>query len=206
MPATAVKERGILFKAEMVRAILAGRKTQTRRLVKPPVPIRNPCDLRWMDHALHPEVYGAGGAWLTLKCPFGIPGDRLWVRETWTEFEVDDVQGTRIYYKADNPDPVFNARWRVSRWSSPIHMPRWASRITLEITDLRVQRLHEITEADARAEGVSRPDGKQPPFDGTGLSNYQPYRQLFRDLWKSINGPESWDANPWVWALTFKRV
>ena len=146
---------------------------------------------------------------LPMECPYGQPGDRLWVRETFQRF-TDDGE---ILYKADpagfeamnelKRDECLEARWRPS-----IHMPRWASRILLEITAVRVERLQDISEADARAEGVT---------DGGCLNCGEPEpcacaqpapdaRDSFCRLWQSINGPGSWADNPWVWIVEFKRV
>jgi hypothetical protein len=152
------KERPILFSAPMVRAILDGTKTQTRRIMK------------------------------TAECKYGKSGDRLWVRETWQEVSWPPT-GPRFVYKADgdaSPD----------RWRPSIHMPRWASRITLEVESVRVERLQECSEADAKAEGCS------PLGDDTS----QAYRLGYMHLWGQINGPGSWEANPWVWVITFKRI
>jgi hypothetical protein len=177
------KERPILFSGEMVRAILDGRKTQTRRVVKP-----KPDD---------------SGLWNNDKCPYGKPGDRLWVRETFF------VDGPRIQYRADHHGAPKETIWKPS-----IFMPRHASRILLEIADVRCERLRDISEADAIAEGVA--SFRPVPGDGdpeTLYANYMnkgrlSYRKAyfsFMTLWQSINGPESWNANPWVWVITFKR-
>lgn len=187
-----MKERPILFSGPMVRAIFDGTKTQTRRVVKPP---KNVDPEHWMpekfwdgqfnalhwpaDHAEH-EI---------LKCPYGQPGDRLWVRETFAEIDC------RLTYKADFND---GAHCVVKRWIPSIHMPRWASRITLEITDVRVERLQNISEQDAWAEGCLGWDD-----DVTGGSSG--YGE-FSELWVSINGVESWNSNPWVWVVEFRRV
>ncbi|MBC3375743.1 hypothetical protein HU762_17470 [Pseudomonas sp. SWRI92] len=206
---TAIKERPILFGALMVRAILEGRKTVTRREVK-------------KRAALDCLAAGFEPAFLALPgnadlCPYGKPGDRLWVRETWycDHFEVmrgpylkpDDLNvseaiddGTLVYaadgltpYEADQPI-----------WKPSIHMPRWACRILLEITDVRVERLQDISRADIRAEGLQCP----PELGSDDVSpNYRDwYPAAWRELWESINGVESWDANPWVWVVEFKRV
>lgn len=193
----AVKDRPILFSAPMVRAILAGRKTQTRRVVKPPVPIRSPCDIRWMDESPHPEVYAAGGAWIPLACPYGATGTRLWVRETWSMASTA-CGGEETIYAADYPDDSDKASGVVRRPS--IHMRRDQSRITLEITDVRVQRLQEISEVDACDEGFD-----QERAFGVVL---QTRVEMFRKLWNDINEKRGfgWDANPWVWVITFRRL
>lgn len=192
-----MKERPILFSGPMVRAILAGTKTQTRRIVKPQPPSR------W-NH-LHGAVFCSGehersGGCLgdaVLPCPYGVPGDRLWVRETWGEFgpTIDAEQDFR--YRADGYQPPAGRVWRPS-----VHMPRWALRITLEITDVRVERLQDISEESARAEGAIGWSERLPGrWDCRGTA-----RDAFRDLWQSINGPDSWDPNPWVWVISFRRI
>ena len=174
-----MKERPMLFSGPMVRAILDGRKTQTRRIIKPQpkfVP-------RWLDE----------GHWYGLRCPYGEPGDRLWVRETWAAPHKYDALpprlipvGTNIHYRSTWEGPC-GLRWRPS-----IHMPRWASRVTLEITNIRAERLHKISEKDCEAEGIPMLQG------GITIG--------FLELWESINGPGSWKINPWVWVLEFARV
>lgn len=167
----------------MVRAILAGRKTQTRRIVKP----------------LHMATVDAEQFPILAMCPHGRPGDRLWVKETWGALPhmMGGVQRETLRYRADGEYQNERGTWR---WRPSIHMPRWASRITLEITDVRVERLQDISEADAKAEGVSMPDGTPTPPD------FWSYQQEFRHLWEQINGPGSWDANPFVWVVTFRRI
>jgi hypothetical protein len=188
-----MKEHPILFSAPMVRAILDGSKTQTRRVVKP-----------------QPDEDGlarliATGEWhdtsaSAYRCPYGIPGDRLWVRETFNgNAEVGYA------YRATEPD-MNGCPWRPS-----IFMPRRASRILIEITDVRVQRLQDISEDDARAEGAAFHDGR--PIGHHGWRHdinhgvvYSTARESFAWLWKSINGAGSWDANPWVWVINFRRL
>jgi hypothetical protein len=200
-----LSERPILFNGPMVRAILAGTKTQTRRLVKP-----QPAE--WLD-THEPTI-------LPAACPYGVPGDRLWVRETWSAPLKRDGSGYEsagVLYRAD---PLWDGMshgdfgWD---WKPSIHMPRWASRLTLEVTDVRVQRLQDINEEDAKAEGVTPytpPHGNisleqtvpGPGFDGCRLGD-QPHRLPFADLWDSINAKRApWDSNPWVWAVTFRRA
>lgn len=191
------KERPILFSAPMVRAILAGTKTQTRRVVKPR-------DLAWMD-----EHQGLREPCNAERCPYGRPGQRLWVREShwWFKDEPDHSCGyyppklTRedVEYRADGDDG--RKAWRPS-----IHMPRWASRITLEITGVRVERLRDISEADAIAEGITRDrDGHGWQVEDGRHYSDDP-RESYASLWETINGPGSWGANPWVWCIAFKRV
>jgi len=195
-----MKERQILFSAPMVRAILDGSKTQTRRIVKTG---------KW-EH--ENSEYGVSFG----NCPYGEPGDRLWVRETWNKF--DAWEG--YFYaaddhpfgigEADDPDHI---EQHDIRWKPSIHMPRAASRITLEVTGVRVERLQDISEADARAEGV------EPVVVGEGWRRYcdsgseevgvppcADARHSFQSLWEQINGAGSWAANPWVWVVEFQRA
>lgn len=202
-----MKERPILFSAPMVRALLAGTKTQTRRALKPQpsefvggpgVTLRDgsPAPLIALDDSVEP--YGR-----EIACPYGQPGDRLWVRETFGFSGSGYIPD--IHFRATNPEAPILGRWHPS-----IHMRRIDSRITLEITSVRVERLQDISEADAQAEGATPiPD----PCDHVrlacadiGCSGPQPHRVGFRALWQDINGPGSWDANPWVWAIEFRRV
>lgn len=190
-----MRERGMIFNAEMVRAILYGRKTQTRRVMTP-----QPADdirlanfpnsefIGWESSLKH--KYGSTTAHI---CPFGQPGDRIWVRETWARYNIDQESHDMAYRATPPADWPEEGRWRPS-----IHMPRWASRITLEITGVRVERLNDISEEDARAEGVRA---------GVCPGHEQIMHQVaFSELWKSIYGDESWQANPWVYVIEFKRV
>ena len=206
-----MKERPILFSAPMVRALLAGTKTQTRRAVKhQPGPS---CLIEEGFEGESPFVYSAlygdgpghevHEARTPCVCPYGRPGDRLWVRETWCR-KWDDERGflDECWYRASNPDVVSVDAMEKSPWKPSIHMPRWASRILLEITGVRVERLQDINEMDAAAEGVATwaPGALSPDS-----LNADPSDQ-FRWLWTSINGPDSWGANPWVWVVDFKLV
>lgn len=198
-----MKERPILFSAPMVRAILSGTKTQTRRAVKD----------RHID-AAPPACFFQ---WLRERCPYGQPGDRLWVRETWQV--VDGSERARRIVTDPSPSrgwieyaaTVHPGHEPPPRWRPSIHMPRWASRILLEITAVRVERLQDISGEDAVAEGIAR--------DGDGYERFHvdpdaPLGQSFtrnpvlayRGLWESINGVGAWDKNPWVWVIEFKRV
>jgi hypothetical protein len=202
-----LKERPILFSGPMVRAVLDGSKTQTRRVVK------RSGDMEFDKNDPHYGpywlAYAAGDAMgedAKVRCPYGTPGDRLWVRETFAQ----DVAGCPggISYRADHFDPKGDGPAHPMKWRPSIFMPRMASRILLEITDVRVQRLQEISEGDARAEGVSDGGcfscGNPEPC---GCGNPQPdARDGFAWLWQSIHGTGSWDANPWVWAITFQRL
>lgn len=204
-------ERPILMSAEMVRAVIDGRKTQTRRIVKL---IRHPS---WSGgfYVKRPNSGCMVGIQTLVEggfkdagyfSPFGCPGDRLWVRETWTEalFSAFDAppkhpkpgrQFVGALYKADNP-----ATHRVSKWKPSIHMPRWASRITLEITEVRVERLWDISEEDAKSEGV------MPCLNEIGEPRICGHYLAFYDLWNSIYGQRGWDKNEWVWVVSFKVV
>ena len=209
-------ERPILFSGPMVRAILDGSKTQTRR----PIAGRFQADLSFLDcDDAHDAVVTtepggfAGAGWYAYcgsypdegsiylgRCPFGGPGDRLWVRETWACLDARTVPGSRLAYRADVMD---GERVRVDApWRPSIHMPRWASRITLEVLDVRVERLQDISEEDARAEGWPGPraDIADPEVHRDAA------RDWFMDLWSATYGAESWAANSWTWAVTFKRV
>ena len=206
-----MKERPILFSAPMVRALLAGTKTQTRRAFKT------------KNGGVWPNANDLPGMRQILRsCPYGQPGDRLWVRETWQgpllqEFEIDAdpdwhyashlhqyQNPEHCEYAADGgPKPEYTDADDVMRqgWRASIHMPRWASRITLEITGVRVERLLDIREADCIAEGTPGGHGSIPGYHYNATPD-----EHYRWLWESINGPGSWAANPWVWVLEFRRL
>lgn len=257
MAATAVKERPVLFSGEMVRAILAGRKTMTRRIVKPqPIQVDGELRFKWATFFDNGHVHtwdreGTGGQnWQADEypnenkfraalrrtpyekpCPYGSRGDRLWVRETWTSAVSAGM--AQIAYAADGRwgsmsadfKPVFhgwtlgvtdkvmedwqelNGNWVgrsyfEKKWRPSIHMPRSVARIILDITDVRVERLQDITEEDAVREGVTPGDGS--PVNGFQTESPYSATAAFAGLWESINGPGSWDANPWVWAIAFR--
>lgn len=213
---TSIKERPILFNAEMVRAILDGRKTKTRREIKPQPKGRfvGPEDyfraVVGRDGELKPSsksyfgITDEDGEW-SINCPYGQVGDRLWVRETFAIDPHAHLTGHRkVLYKTDSIDPDYPIKWRPS-----IHMLRWASRINLEITGVKVERLNEISEQDAIAEGIeqSKP-GIEPirfKYYKDGKFTLLP-RHSFESLWESINGEGSWALNPFVWVISFKRV
>lgn len=212
------KERPILFNGAMVRAILAGAKTQTRRVVKPqPVfdtRFRSRFRVDGRGSMSHRQVStDAPAALLGEICPFGQPGDRLWVRETWCHAWDDErdqwSDPERYHYRADGIEVVHVDDGERSPWCPSIHMPRRACRLLLEITDVRVERLQEISEADAMAEGADvhvLPDIRLPrthPRAGRPMV-YADCREIFADLWDSTGG--DWNSNPWVWAITFKRI
>ncbi|HBW9906523.1 TPA: hypothetical protein MFX78_00060 [Klebsiella pneumoniae] len=225
-------ERGMIFNGEMVRAILDGRKTQTRRPVKFPVHDKNlGCELAGN------ELAGELSAGNYLNSAFGKPGDRIWVRETWATLgnedgccvdwegnlcKGDERPAARIYRASCEQRPGDYGLWSIpddaywkphtkehkfeGAWRPSIHMPRWASRILLEITDVRVERLNSISQEDAQAEGLEltgwRPTYSDPDSGGEVLTPYDNFAQL----WESIYGEENWKANPWVWVIKFKRV
>lgn len=199
-----MKEKPILFSGPMIRAILANTKTQTRRIFKPD---RMTWDAngRYTTHAMRGgelSVTGSGpfkpSSWLHY-CPYGQPGDRLWVRETFGHFERKEnfAPGCEVFYRADGESLA------VEPWRPSIHMPRWASRITLEVTGVRVETLQDIDLADALAEGIS--DTGALILDSAGNEQVGPIAE-YAVLWEQINGPDSWAANPWVWVIEFRRL
>ncbi|HBP0200255.1 hypothetical protein FA137_06985 [Pseudomonas aeruginosa] len=243
-----MKERPILFTGPMVRAIIEGRKTVTRRVMKyqphedASVTVGN-YNVTVVDrHGEQQPGPEAFGAWWSdgergCICPHGEPGDRLWVRETWTDVNLcgapalayradEDIRDLmeepgflddRGAFNYDDPrvKPYPFACWYAdldqARWRPSIHMPRWASRILLEITAVRVERLQDISDDQAEAEGVERPENitNVDVWDGAERELFNAMNQpraRFRRLWSDINGSESWDSNPWVWCIEFKRV
>ena len=232
--ADSFKERGMLFTAPMVRAILDSSKTQTRRVVKPiPQMVTESNIATWDgDAAALMRLFDQVGR----GCPYGHSGDRLWVRETWqgyrqTNYEYDEWE--EMESPKDRHDntyvPVYRAddKSYPEKWLPAIHMPREFSRINLEITGVRVERLQDISEADAAAEGIA------PNWIGSDLTGWDPNqhgylphdcdaegdvpgvdiyddcwtaKRCFQRLWESINGAGSWAANPWVWVIEFRRI
>lgn len=215
-----MKDRPILFSGAMVRALLDGTKTQTRRVISAK-------HLQFFDKSAADQV----GSWNDRPFPFGRPGDRLWVRETFKPIASGQVKGGYgkvrygFAYQADGATkwarheteivdltgkpPTGPMQFQDRPWKPSIHMPKRASRITLEITGVRVQRLQDISAEDCIAEGIEEPMaghwriyGRET--DGKDVDTSP--RTSFRSLWESLNGTGSWDANPWVWALTFKRI
>lgn len=193
-------ERPMLFSAPMVRAILSGAKTQTRRVVKPRKCPDFGCELAPC------EIAGEKGEDLHRLCPYGQPGDRLWVREAWLDMARPGYKPVYAYRAELNSGEGFDVPPGV-RWRPSIHMPRAASRITLEITGVRVERLQAISEADAIAEGVPNQTRLIGHSAKTGCA-WGPPEPIaeYCTLWESINGPDSWAANPWVWVVEFKRA
>ena len=227
------RERPLLFSAPMIRALLSGAKTQTRRLVD----MRHISFIGGRDHDHDdPALWGFGdidGCWHVLDrkaqpwsgaglphesyaitCPHGSVGERLWVRETWaqvwkTEYPPDDVRDCDVQYRADWPNDRYPGHWpddcaddpACGRWKPSIHMPRWASRITLEITGVRVERLQQITDADAIAEGMPHPTEWSLDCSSTPPTHH------FRRLWDAENGKRCpWSSNPFLWVIDFRRL
>lgn len=186
-------EKPILFSAPMVRAILNGTKTQTRRTVKPQPEAAHGGEPYWHIGGYRAWQYrgvtdpARMGTHNPIVCPYGEPGDRLWVREAWYSppAPLNDCLG----YVADGDHP----HGVIYRKRPSIHMPRWASRITLEVTGVRVERLQDISTHDCWAEGIPSSPDVNP-------------RHEYEELWTSINGPGSWKVNPWVWCIEFRRV
>lgn len=225
-----MKERPILFSAPMVQALLSGRKTQTRRAlrIQPPPGTQRMYPIETVDFSAQTgawvaEFLNEGRPWTNgeeTKCPYGVPGDRLWVRETWKAYLKScrfNTGGFRAYDPAPSPQTsevafradVLDLSTDLTTWKPSIFMPRWASRLSLENTGVRVQRLQEISEKDAIAEGIEwgQWDAKLPiegwkMYGGVGTTNDP--RLSYRTLWESLNGWGSWDRNPWVWVLEFK--
>lgn len=195
-----MKETGLMFKAPLVRAILSGQKTQTRRIAKD---VRHPDLGNWYaPGALALE--GEPQHVIHRACPMGQPGDRIYVRETFAHFERNEnfKPGCNCFYRADG-ECVDLQPWRPA-----IHMPKWAARIWLEITDVRLERLQEISNADAQAEGCFHED----PCDHVRQSCADigcpgpDYRIGYRKLWEQLNGADSWTKNPWVWVIEFSKI
>jgi hypothetical protein len=215
------KEIPILFSTPMVQAILAGRKTMTRRVVNP----QPPEDVTGFDMDEYPStmvdrhgnlqegplVYGGiADTDFTIKCPFGRPGDRLWVKETFTVLDHwEQTQSVQVLFEdaATLTACLTDQEWaKFQKWQQPrgkktsLFLFKSLSRVWLEVTDVRVERLHRISETDAIAEGMPR---SRPTKASKGLYHTAPVG-LFQDLWRSINGEESWNLNPWVWVVSFK--
>lgn len=210
------QERPILFSGEMVRAILDGRKTQTRRVIK-----RQPISVEHHSAFQRPGLHTLHyfGQMERVKCPYGVPGDRLWVRETWQPHVESGGEDYGIRYRADqcfrmadnnaefhNKIVLLNGDPCEDKWRPSIHMPRWASRITLEVTEVRCERLQDISYSDAVAEGT--PDGSYAFNDPWIAESSAAEVKLheFQQLWNSINSGDgvNWAANPWVWVVGFQ--
>lgn len=207
-----MRERPILFNGAMVRAILEGRKTVTRRaLIKSSQPETIfPSDFSATEAMVELNSSRFGTTWWK-SCPYGKPGDRLWVREAWaTDAQVDSVaprelsQGEPLLYPADGTTRQLGCSLITAGKTRPsIHMPRWACRILLDVTDVRVERLQSITYEQAAAEGIHRHNRMWSATDEGGFCHKYP-EPAFRDLWEITGG--DWSANPWVWVVEFKRV
>lgn len=243
-----MKERGIIFTNEMVRALLSGQKTQMRLPVMPQ-PLNSRVGMvnaaycgsphTWLAEGAVSEYTGNGGTAPEWRCPYGKVGDRIWVRETWATLgnedgcyvdwndnlvKSDKKNAARIYRASCEQRPGDYGLWSIpddadwkphtenlkfeGAWRPPLHMPRWASRILLEITAVRVERVNSISEEDAKAEGIE-------PIRGGYWKHYQPNewtqfqlsaRGSFATLWNFIYGDGSFQANPWVWVTEFKRI
>ncbi|MFG6654960.1 hypothetical protein ACG0Z5_10870 [Scandinavium sp. M-37] len=202
-----MKERGMIFNGEMVRALLDGRKMQTRRPIKPQPELTERSGFSWKN-----RVYGSGSTdretnrnFAHIACPHGKPGDRIWVRETFSIVpDHDEPAGSAaVLYAADGTGPY-------GKWRPSIHMPREYSRILLEISNVGVQRIQSISQNDAAREGLIR----LPATGRYCLNQGDQYfggashdaREVFSWLWSDIYGEENWNANPWVWVIEFKRV
>ncbi len=222
-----IKSRPIPFSAPMVQALLEGRKSQTRRMVKPQ-PTKDANSMGWV-HSSSDRTREGRFLWLqgarseVIKCPFGKVGDVLWVRETLqlkclvpTNLNSSSNLEVAAIYKT-NPDKAFVWKGNAKREYIPsIHMPRWASRLTLEITAIKVERLQDISEENAIAEGVIFESNVPATLEGIPLHrHYVPIgkgevisgwdaQDCYGNLWESLNGKDSWDANPWVWVIEFK--
>ncbi len=206
-----MKERPILFSAPMVRAILEGRKTQTRRILKVQPNTRHR-EIEF-ENGLLTEYSMIGGCWHAVnkfKCPYGKPQDQLWVRETWCVANIYD------HIKPSEINPAGDKNWCGVRYPAnqdaigikkrpSIFMPRWASRIDLLIKDIRVERLQDISEEDAIAEGIEVCGRGYRIYSTENKFTFCPITS-FKSLWNSINGPDSWDANPWCWVVDFQHI
>jgi len=199
-----MKERPILFTGPMVRALLDGSKTQTRRVAKP---VRHPdlgniCTPGALVLEHEPKHV------IERACPYGQSGDRLWVRETFANIAMYRDAQLFADRQSDFTYRASGDNIGCHKWQPSIRMPRAASRITLEITSVRMERLQDIREADARAEGVAYDPGEGGTFHVPGIAGCasDSAADAFRKLWQQINRPGSWDANPWVWVVEFKRL
>lgn len=217
-----IKERPILFSCNMVQAILDGRKKQTRRVVKVPYGCIVQTGIVGQKMTAKPYL-ATGECSKELPCKWQV-GDRLWVRETFAKIcnsldsycDGEDCAHCKFEYRADNPGAKFPGEWPNTtppiegppHWKPSIYMPRAASRITLEITAIRVERLQDISEADAAAEGIKMyrfGEAKMFSVADDAPSWVDPI-SAFSHLWVSLNGSESWESNPWVWVIEFKKI
>lgn len=212
-----MRERPILFSGPMVQALLDGRKTQTRRVVSSPSKKHDEFTLLEHEKGWWPYLSDDGESSITddgnetpIDCPYGVPGDRLWVRETFALWREGYDRRGHVVYRADMKDKAGEDFSQpdlmgLSKWYPSIRMKRVYSRLTLEITEVRVQRLQEISEEDAKAEGVSVNLTAVLATEGR-VGSRVCHTSAYIKLWDSINGAGSWAANPWVWAITFMPV
>jgi hypothetical protein len=206
-------DKPVIFSAPMVQALLDGRKTQTRRIIKPQPYIDamgNFCHER-SNWGQNMDGTPCTRNFINKKCRHGKPGDRLWVRENWqTHCDMDHITPRDLPHDAAVQYPAIYDGW-MSRIRPSIHMPRWASRLTLTVTDVRVQRLQDLSEEDAKAEGCGKAFEVQDLRDAmhkllgaaSGEATGSTYRIGFAHLWNSINGPDAWSENPFVYAVSF---
>jgi len=226
-----MKEQPIIFKPEMVRAILEGRKTQTRRIIKNVMPDSEDAEEEeyfWAFGDGHSGIgwyqglseYSSEGS-IFFKCPYGVPGDRLWVRETFSILQ-DKPTMNRVIYRVDHGFTGGGIKYDLAKWKPSIHMPRWASRINLEVTNVRVQRVMAISRKDAIAEGAVQinkhflmdPEVLKIPVKYSNVTQLNDERYwgndnapgAFASYFEKINGSDAWDRNPWVWVVEFKEV
>jgi len=197
-----MKFHPILFSTEMVKAILDGRKTMTRREMKPQPTSFVDDSMYWINPV--PCTINKKGFQQSIKSPYGIPGDVMWVRESWQQrSEKAMAMGFDKYF--------YKAGWEgctEGGWKPSIHMPKTACRIFLQIKSIKVEELHDISEADSIKEGVEE-DDENYYKDYTGKFDINPYANpfySFMSLWTKLNGEESWFANPWVWVIEFQRI
>lgn len=188
-----MRERAILFSTEMVQSILQGRKIQTRRITSQQVH-------RDSDYT---SIIGGKLCWANKPCPYGQVGDRLYVRETWCKTIDHDEPTPGYLYKAEE-DP--DGKHSGYKWKPSIHMPKKAARIWLEITDVRIERIMDISGEDCEKEGTPVPIDLQHYIDAAGASKAMCLIMCFQDLWDSINGEGATLKNPWVWVIEFKKI
>lgn len=197
-----MKSRPIILRGGEVRTIIDGRKTQLRRPIKPQPILTGFTGPHWPEHTRKPWMPIGGVNQDQWKCPYGQPGDRLWVRETWANIRHmgfdEDLFPLGAAHKADckSGESLEIAEGYGVNWRPSIHMPRWASRITLEIVRIRVERVQDITNEDCWHEGMS--DETNPQLKAN--------RKWFSELWEETHGKEAWTSNPWVWVVEFRRV
>lgn len=200
-----MKEKPIIFSSEMVKAILKNRKSQTRRIIKPQPTLASDGKIDWIVKKQWQGAWtlGVGG---NMTCPLGKIGDKLWVREPWNNCQIDLCA---CYEYCVCPPFIYRGDGEIEdqKWKSPRFMPKIASRITLEITDIRVERIQDISEEDAQKEGMPKPSH----YYCDEMGGWEGHRckkssTFFKELWEEINGLESWNDNNWVWVIGFRRL